>query len=432
MSQPLVYPLHWNTAQKLAFRFFFVYFLLYIFPFPLENLPGSYYLTQFYTDAWNVLVPWVGRTILHLPYEITVFPNGSGDTTFNYVQIFCFVVLAFLALIVWTVLDRKRTNYNTLLYWLVVLLRYYLAFTMFSYGFAKVFKTQFPFPNITRLMQPYGESSPMGLAWTFMGYSTAYNWFTGLGEVLGGALLLFRRTTALGSVILIAVIGNIVAINFCFDVPVKLYSTNLLLMTVFVLAAEGKRLINVLLLNRPAPALDVTPFRTTRRWRIGRLVVKLYLIGTTLFAQISGGLQAVKTYGDTAPKPPLYGLYEVESFALNGDTLAPVTTDTTRWRQVAVGGYKGYSSLTVRLMNDSLQRFTFEPDTAKFRAVLYARFDTAHKYHLTYQRPDTSSLVIQGRFRADSVYVRLRKQPMGQFLLVNRGFHWINEYPFNR
>jgi hypothetical protein len=39
-----------------------------------------------------------------------------------------------------------------------------------------------------RLLKPYGESSPMGLLWTFMGYSTGYNLFTGGAEALGGLL----------------------------------------------------------------------------------------------------------------------------------------------------------------------------------------------------------------------------------------------------
>jgi uncharacterized membrane protein YphA (DoxX/SURF4 family) len=432
MNQFIRYPLQWNPAQKLAFRFFFAYFLLYVFPFPLSNVPGSYFLSHNYNELWHALVPWIGPTVLHLPDEITVFPNGSGDTTFNYVQLFCFVVLAFAATLVWSVLDRNRANYNKLLYALLVWLRYYLAITMFTYGFAKVFKTQFPFPGITRLMEPYGQSSPMGLAWTFMGYSTAYNWFTGLGEIIGGALLLFRKTTVLGAVILVAVIGNIVAINFCFDIPVKLYSSNLLLMTLFILTTDGRRLINVLLLNRPAPALDLTPFRTTRRWRIGRIVFKSLAISFVLYGQIYGGFITAKQYGDHAPKPPLYGLYQVETFALNGDTLAPMITDTTRWRQVVVAGYRQYANLTIRYMNDSLRQYVFEPDTAKRRAILYARFDTTHKYNLIYRQPDTNSLIIQGFIRNDSIYARLKKQDIQQFLLVNRGFHWINEYPLNR
>ncbi|KAA9357576.1 DoxX family protein [Larkinella humicola] len=432
MSQFIPHPLPWNPAQKLVFRFFFAYFLLYVFPFPLSNVPGSYFLTSSYNDVWHTLVPWVGRTILHLPNEITVFPNGSGDTTFNYVQLFCLVVLAFAATLVWSVLDRNRPNYHTLLYGLLVLLRYYLAITMFTYGFAKVFKTQFPFPGITRLMEPYGYSSPMGLAWTFMGYSTVYNWFTGLGEVIGGALLLFRKTTALGAIILVAVIGNIVAINFCFDVPVKLYSSNLLLMALFILTTDGRRLMNVLWLNRPAPALDLTPFRTSRRWRIGRIIFKTLAISFVLYGQTYGGFITAKQYGDHAPKHPLYGLYQVETFARNGDTLAPMLTDTTRWRQVMVGGYKSYPTLTIRYMNDSLRNYAFEPDTAKLQAILYARSDTAHKYRLTYQQPDTNSLILAGSNQIDSIYIRLKKQDIRQFLLVNRGFHWINEYPMNR
>jgi hypothetical protein len=432
MTQPLTYPLQWNIAQKLAFRFFFAYFLLYIFPFPFKHLPGSNGIVELYYDVWDAFVPWVGRAILHLPYEITVFPNGSGDTTFNYVQLLCYAILAFAALLIWSVLDRKRANYNTLLYGLLVLLRYYLAFTMFTYGFAKVFKTQFTFPNISRLMQPYGQSSPMGLAWTFMGYSTAYNWFTGLSEIIGGCLLFFRKTTVLGAIVLVATIGNIVAINFCFDVPVKLFSSNLLLMTLLVLAVEGNRLINVLLLNRPAASVDLTPFRTSRRWRIGRIAFKSLIIVWALTMHVFGGLQTVKKYGDIAPKPPLYGLYNVEKFVLNGDTLAPMLTDTSRWRQVVVAGSIGFSNLTVRFMNDSLRRYVFEPDTVKLRAVVYARFDTAHKYHLTYQRPDTNLLIIKGLIQKDSIYARLKKQDIGQFLLVNRGFHWVNEYPLNR
>lgn len=416
MEQPLAYPLRWNVAQKLSFRFFFIYFLLYLSPF----------------EIWTGIVPWVGEAILALPYPITVFPNGSGDTTFNYVQLLCFAGIGLVAAGIWSVADRSRSHYNPLLYWLVVLLRYYLAFTMFSYGFAKIFKTQFPFPDLLRLLEPYGQSSPMGLAWTFMGYSEAYNWFTGLGEVIGGGLLLFRRTTALGSIILIVVISNIVAINFCFDIPVKLFSLNLLLMTLFILAAEGKRLINVLVLNRPAPALDLTPFRTSRRWRTGRIVVKTLLVSILLYQKGVDGFNSGKEWGDQAIKPPLYGLYQVETFALNGDTLAPLLTDPVRWRHVIIDGYKRYAHLTVQLMNDTRRGYVFKPDTLKSEAVLSAYSDTANKYRITYIQPDTSSIIIRGVFERDSIYARLKRQDPNQFLLVNRGFHWINEYPLNR
>jgi hypothetical protein len=30
------------------------------------------------------------------------------------------------------------------------------------------------------------------------------------------------------------------------------------------------------------------------------------------------------------------------------------------------------------------------------------------------------------------IHAKLRRQPDDKFLLINRGFHWVNEVPFNR
>jgi hypothetical protein len=46
------------------------------------------------------------------------------------------------------------------------------------------------------------------------------------------------------------VLANIVALTFCYDVPVKLYSSHLLLMAVFLVAPDLRRLLN-LVWNRP-------------------------------------------------------------------------------------------------------------------------------------------------------------------------------------
>ena len=95
----------------------------------------------------------------------------------------------------------------------------------------------------------------MGVLWSFMGASLAYTIFAGATEVTGGLLLVFRRTASPGALVSFAVLANIVALNFCYDVPVKLYSVNLLLMAAFLAAPDATRLANALVLNRPAPAL---------------------------------------------------------------------------------------------------------------------------------------------------------------------------------
>ena len=246
----------WTPAQRVLFRFTFAYLVLYIFPFPVDGDPNG-----MYANLWHKLVPWVGKQVFHV--EITVRPNGSGDTTYNYVQVFCFAVMAAVAAAAWTLLDRKRTAYPRLDRWLRVYVRFDLAATMITYGSVKVIKSQFPDPHLDRLLQPFGDASPMGLLWTFMGASESYNIFTGAGEILGGLLLTTRRTTLLGSLVCFGLMSHVAMLNFSYDVPVKLFSMHLLAMALFLMAPDLKRLARMFVLNRP---VDPVVFRPLTRW----------------------------------------------------------------------------------------------------------------------------------------------------------------------
>ncbi len=93
---------------------------------------------------------------------------------------------------------------------------------MLSYGLIKVIPTQVPAPGPERWIEPLGEFSPMGLLWTFLGASSAYEIFCGLVETAGGVLLLFRRTAFLGALTSAAALSNVALLNFCYDVPVKI------------------------------------------------------------------------------------------------------------------------------------------------------------------------------------------------------------------
>src|SRR5439155_22360041 len=94
-------PLRWGLARRIAFRFVFVYLVLYNLPFPIGALPISpSAVTRFayqwavkpYQDTCDVVVLWAGKRVFDL--DITVRPAGSGDTTWNYVEVFCFAVLS--------------------------------------------------------------------------------------------------------------------------------------------------------------------------------------------------------------------------------------------------------------------------------------------------------------------------------------------------
>jgi len=418
----------WNLATRIIFRFVCAYWVLYSLPANgrvsfLGIIPGA----QFYRRLWNTIVPWVAIHIFHLSGSVVVYrPTGSGDTTLDYVHAFSLLVLAAAIAVVWSLFDRQRSEYRTLHAWLRLLVRYTLGITLLSYGFGKVFPLQFPYPALNRLIEPFGDFSPMGILWNFMGSSPAYVMFSGAAEVTGGLLLLFARTSMLGAMVSAAVLLNVVALNFTYDVPVKLYSSHLLLMAVFLMAPDLGKLAGFLVMNRPAVPLSASSPMFEKRWmRIGALAVKVLLIGFFLVEDVMSGYRGYQGAVVHPGRPPLYGLYRVESFTRNGQEAPPLTTDVNRWKMVVA---QNLAIIQVRMMDDSVRGFGATYGPADDSVTL----TSGAKSVFTYLRPDTDHVVMTGILGPDSLVVNLRKIDPSQYLLVNRGFHWINELPFNR
>jgi DoxX len=422
-------PLTWSPVQKVTFRFFMLFFLLYIFFNPNGVLPFSDNLFNLYIQPFHSLIPWLAMHVLHLAKPITVFTGGSGDTTYDYITLLFLTVLATAGTIIWSLTDWKAKNYNKLFYWLCVIVRYYIAITMVLYGSIKVVKLQFPEPSLGRLMEPLGNMSPMGLAWNYIGASTGFNYFAGLAELTCGILLFFRKTTTLGAFLGVVVACNIMAVNYCYDVPVKLLSTALVTMCMFLLIRDSRRLVNFFLLNKDARPSNLTPHRFKTRWKnITLNTIKYLLVIYVVFGDLISAVQGGEQSGENGKKPPLYGLYNVESFVRDKDTLAPLVTDTTRWNKLVMED--GY--LQVNKMNDSTTYYSFKPDTIKHKIVISTFADTVHKFIFTYSIQKPGIMLLNGKWEQDSIHLRLRKLDPKNFLLLKRGFHWVNEFPFNR
>jgi uncharacterized membrane protein YphA (DoxX/SURF4 family) len=427
----------WTSPQLLLFRFSVAWFLLYIFFNPNGILPGVDETFNFYITPFHRLIPWIGRHILRLSKPITIFTNGSGDTTYDYVTLLFICVLSTLACAIWTILDRKRTSYAALYYWVTTILRYYLGITMLTYGFSKVFKMQFPSPGLYSLLEPYGESSPMGLAWNFMGYSTGYNLFTGFAEVIAGTLLFFRRTTAIGAFLAFIVADNIAALNYSFDIPVKLLSSTMILISLFLLGDNIRRLFNLFFLGR-GTQLAVVPRAPIRKKgiRITLAVVKCILVVYSFFGTAWLSLKAREEYGDYAPHSALRGIYNTRTFLFGQDTLAAIQSDTIRWKQLVIDGSPTYAFGVIKMMNDSSHFFNIKADTTAHLVTIRDYYDTTKKWRLHYSFPLTDTLTLWGtRFwgqKADSVHISMARYPLTRFHLNSRGFNWINEYPYNR
>jgi hypothetical protein len=424
MERELSLPEHPSRVKLIVFYFFFVYFFLYTFPFPLSVF--LFFLEgQLVTNIWDPIVLWTGEHILHLE-RITVKPNGSGDTTWNYVQVFVILFFAVTGSVIWFIVDRGARQYARLSYGLDVLVRYYLGSTIIGYGIFKVIKTQFPSPFMERLMTPYGDSSPMGLLWTFMGYSTAYNIYTGGLEVLGGFLLFFRKTRLLGALLCIGVMSNVVMMNFTYDVPVKLLSTHLLIMAIFLSTPDLKRLLNFFALNRPVQMEQIAPWTRETKLYYPRLIAKVAFIilaiapatymAASYYEQI-GGMSAI----------PLQGSFEVQMHVSNNDTLPPVKSQSNRWKKVTVNRK---DMARVEYMDSTFVNWNFSADTVA-HSIKFMSMDSSLVYNFSYEQ-QSNVYTLQGGDEKYSLYFKMRRRQPKDFLLMNRGFRWVNEYPFNR
>ncbi len=191
-----------------------------------------------------------------------------------------------------------------------LVLAYYLAFIMLRYGFDKIFKAQFYLPEPNTLYTPLGRLDKDILYWSTLGTSRAYNVFMGLLEVLPAGLLLFRKTRILGAAVLAGVLLNVVAVNFSFDISVKLYSLFLLLIALLLLLPAAGTLWHFFVLGLPAK-LPVAESVFSPAWPKSTLLLKTGVIGLllteTLYPYIKNG-----AYNDDAiARPYLHGAYEV-------------------------------------------------------------------------------------------------------------------------
>src|SRR5215218_8046054 len=179
--------------------------------------------------------------------------------------------------------------------------------------------------------------------------SPIFQSFTGLAALAGGVLLLFPRTALLGALICAANLTMAVALSLCYDLPFTPYLSFLLLLAVLLIAPDLRRLANLFLLDRA-----VEPAEEPVTARAPQLVMLLLALCVIAWSSISAGLRFKELY---PPKPPFYGAWSVEEFAVNGEDV-PMFTEPDRWRWVV---FQEPGALAVELMIGSRKSF---PKTA--------------------------------------------------------------------
>jgi uncharacterized membrane protein YphA (DoxX/SURF4 family) len=406
----------WRPAHMAIFRFVCLYFMLYNLPHP--------------PALWEPVAQWVGKSVLHLSYEVQLEFNGSGDTTYHYVIALCQLIFAVLAAFIWSVLDHRRSNYQQLERWLKVYLRLVLGHTMLTYGSSKIFEGQFPQPGPSRLVETFGESSPMGLLWTFMGASKPYTFFAGLAEMVPGLLLFLPPLAGLGALLCCLVILNIFMLNMCYDVPVKLYSFHLLLIALYLALPDLRRLTRIIVFNRAAEPLPVAPL--FKRATVNDIALSgQVLLGIVLatWALWGASMREKHDYIESIANTPMYGVWQVDECAFAPSDVAAKGVLQIPWRSV-VFEEPGY--VVVHKHDGDTKYYLVNVDSIGHKIILSSTTDPRWQGVLSTAESSPEVVTLDGQGDGLPSHLKMHRIDTSKLRLKSRGFHWINESPYNR
>jgi hypothetical protein len=201
-------------------------------------------------------------------------------------------------------------------------------------------------------------------------------------------------------------------------------------MAVLVLAPDLPRLANLFVLNRSiAPSKQPQLFSTRRANRIAlslQILIGVWVIGRWCYHDFVSW----RTFSGR-PRSPLYGIWNVEQFSVDTQVRPPLLTDNRRWRRIVLDDFRPDLAVIEQMDNS----FTYDPvviDTAH-KTLVFTKFDDkSWRADFKFDRPKPDQLVLEGSMDGHKIQMQLQLFDRNNFLLVNRGFHWIQEYPFNR
>lgn len=421
-----------KLLKKISLRFFFLFFLLTIAPWLwFEFIPGLDYVAMGYKIAMEWIVSFFNSNVLHVKDVLNMNGGGSGDTSYAYAELYTIIILSFVIAIVWGLLDKKDRQSGLFSYWLPNLLRYNIILAGINYGIIKIFALQMPEPNLSQLATPLGDFLPMRFSWMFIGYSQPYEIFSGIMELLVAVLLLYKRTIPLGLIIGFGVFVNVFVLNMSYDIPVKLYSLQIVLCCLYLLIIDNKKYIDFFILGKPTTPTNGYEHQFAKRWqRISRIVFKaafvLIFVGWNIFDCFNWYNETHTNEAEIIPR----GLYTIKTFKKNHQNIMIDHTDTLVWKDFVFDREKMGSIKTkdtTFLNKYGRAYFIYDVDKSK-QTINFKEGskDSVGVFKMKYKLIDKKTLQLEGVFKKDTLFYELvRNEKM--FPLAEKQFHWISE-----
>jgi hypothetical protein len=331
---------------------------------------------------------------------VEITKSAGSDLLWFWCLHLSWIVVALVITAVWTVIDRRRSDYRRLTASLIVFARFGLAVVMILYGLGKVIPVQMGFMALPyHQLRLVGDTSLFETLWGFMAASEPYSVATGLVEVVSGMLLLWNRTQLLGALGSVMAMAQVFILNMTYDVPVKLAVGELLLVAIGITSPYWSNLVRVVF-NRgeTRPIETWMPLGAEIRWlRRTGVIAKFGVAGILLVFTAARGVMAYAAYH--TPTSTLDGVWRATSFTIDGREATLNQTSPQPWTNVAIAdrnkipniGVVRFASQTpsgytttwlLKIDGDRLELRKHQSDSAQI--VLHAT------------QPDTDHLVLTG------------------------------------
>jgi hypothetical protein len=414
----------WRSWEKILFRFFSVLLLLLsqIAYNPLLEALGYTYSKQIsiLNKPLKGVVSWLDNYFFHIGYLPGQHAIDFSDTHFGVVLFMGIFITAAASCILWTLFDRKTTNYNRLYYWFSNYLAYYIFLAMITYAVYKIIPIQAHYPTAPELLTRWGDLHKWEVLFRFMGTSPAYCMFCGWLELIASLLILFNRTRVGGGVLMTIALVQVVCFNIFYNNNIILLSGILLLATVFVIAKALPKLFEIFIKLKPVSLIQHR-YKFSTSWKKYAMIALCFLPVWKVFI--------VTKKGWTFYKGLLYNqerqsLYNVAIFQHGNDTILPLLTDTLRWRYVCFLDYaKANQKMVIFDMRENQDVRKCRWDTVSKKIILSEK----EPLHFSYTALPGNNMQLNGFWQGKATKIQLTKLNIDSMNLVKDRFLFMQE-----
>jgi hypothetical protein len=438
----------WKKWQLFLFRVAFIFFALFTVSF---FFTPDYYKGLLELDWANLHIRDLGKFSPRGIRFMTIDSESGRFGIASYVNWGISLIIALVGATIWTLIDKKSKSHPILSYFIQVAVRFTIIMQLTGLTFSKIFPSQMPPLSVGQLNNNFGDFTAQKMYWTQLSFTPQYETVLGFAELAIMVLLFFRRTTALGAALCLAMVGNIAISNHVYDGEVHLLASFHALGGAFLLAFYLPKIWDLIVREKDV-VLNLYHFNFKETWQKSlRIALKTAAFG--IFFLLSAYLHYDNYKNDSYKVPSLPGLknargyYDVTEFRVNNKVIPYSPVDSVRWQYATFEnwstlGFKVHRKFDINTVAGRGKQFldvdrTYESaGTGGGKVYYYYESDTVNqliylknknKFYekdslvLHYERPTENRIILSGlnEFK-DSIHVVLDRKDKEYLIFHDR------------